>query len=143
MAINFGTKGRFRELKDIITTLGYKREHDGVHLFKAGTEAIIQNVIDSYNPLPDLRKKKVDELKAEGLSRIQVIFPAVNNFDELDLIREQWLSIAPAARQATADFQRMIDIVQAGRSARQAIIALNTIAEIESYDVVNAPSWPV
>ena len=105
-------------------------------------ETAIQAIIDSYDPLPYAKREKIKELKAEGLSRIQVIFPSIGNFDDLDLVREQWLSIAPAARQATTDFQTMIDTAQAGKAARVEINALTTIAEVEAYDVVNTPSWP-
>ena len=85
---------------------------------------------------------KKQELKDEGLSRIQVEMPAITNFDMLELVREQWLSTAPAARAATATFQSIIDIYQA---ARDGIIVLNaaTPAEVTAYDVLSDPAWPV
>lgn len=88
------------------------------------------------------RADKIQELKDEGLSRIQVEMPAINNFDTLELVREMWLSTALAARDATATFQSIIDIYQA---ARDGVIDLNTATdgEIAAYDVTTDPSWPV
>jgi hypothetical protein len=89
-----------------------------------------------------LRNEKIQELKEEGLSRIKAIMPAISDFDTLELVREMWLSIAPAARSATADFQSIIDIYQA---ARDGVVFLNgaTDGEVSSYDVITSPSWPV
>jgi hypothetical protein len=68
--------------------------------------------------------------------------PAINNFDTLELVREMWLSVAPAARSATTDFQMIIDIYQ---EARAGVVFLNSASdgEVASYDVVTSPSWPV
>jgi len=108
----------------------------------AADELAIQAIIDNFSLIDYEKKLKISELKTEGVARIQDIFPAINDFDELDLVREQWLSIAPAARKATADFQSMIDIVQAGKAAASDINALTTIPEVQAYDVVNTPTWP-
>ena len=88
------------------------------------------------------RADKIQELKNEGLSRIQAVMPAINSFDTLELVREMWLSTAPAARNATVTFQSIIDIYQA---ARDGIVVLNgaTPAEVTAYDVLTDPSWPV
>lgn len=117
------------------------REVDGV--MTSTNDVAVQAIIDSYDALPYAKKLKVDELKTEGLSRVQGVFPAIGDFDELDLIRETYLSIVPAARSATTDFQNMINIVQAGKAAATDINALTTVAEVEAYDVVNTPAWPV
>ena len=131
-------------LIDALDAVGIQKvtKDNVVSIYPIEREAEAQAIIDSYDHLPDVKKSKIAELKVEGLSRIQIVFPAINDFDELDLIREQWLSIAPAARQATTDFQVMIDTAQAGKAARAEINALTTIAEVEAYDVVNTPSWP-
>ena len=88
------------------------------------------------------RATKIQELKDEGLSRIQVEMPAIINFDTLELVREMWLSTAPAARAATVTFQSIIDIYQA---ARDGVIVLNgaTDGEVTTYDILIDPSWPV
>jgi len=87
------------------------------------------------------RADKIQELKEEGLIRIQTIMPAIGNFDTLELVREMWLSIAVAARSATVDFQLIIDIYQA---ARTGVIFLNTATDsaVIAYNVSTDPSWP-
>lgn len=106
-------------------------------------DAAAQIIIDAFDYLAEIKKNKVIELKSEGLNRVQSVFPAINDFDELDLVREQWLSITSDARQATTDFQKMIDIVQAGKLAITDINTLTTAANVRAYDVVNTPTWPV
>ena len=88
------------------------------------------------------RATKIQSLKDEGLSRIQVVMPAIDNFNTLELVREMWLSTAPAARAATVSFQSIIDIYQA---ARDGVIVLNgaTDGEVTTYDILTDPSWPV
>ena len=145
MALNFGTKGRFRELKDILAPLGYKREHDGVHLFKVGTEVAIQAAIDAYDPIPDLKKAKINELKEEGLSRANLVydtddnvFPNVAAIKLLLDIENTYDRSAPPAPRLIAVNQ----ILTAFDLAKTAINSMTIIADIENYDVVNTPSWP-
>ena len=85
---------------------------------------------------------KIQELKDEGLTRIQAVMPAIDNFNTLELVREMWLSTAPAARNATATFQSIIDIYQA---ARNGVITLKSAApeEVAAYDVLVDTAWPV
>lgn len=93
--------------------------------------------------LASAKSAKLQELKAEGLSRIQAAIPGIAGWDHLGLVREQWLSIAPAARSATTDFQLVIDVYQAGKAAVGDIGVLTTVTAIDSYNVVADPSWPV
>lgn len=86
---------------------------------------------------------KIEELRAERLVRIQAVLPGVTSDDTLELMSEMWLSIAPAARQATATWQNAINIYTAGKQAGIAVNALTTVAEIELYNVATNPSWPV
>lgn len=99
-----------------------------------------------FTPIEELanaRQAKLIELKAEGLSRIKAIMPALSDWDVLELIRELWLSIAPAARQATSTLQSVIDVYQAGRDAAAAINALADTSQVAAYDVVTDPAWPI
>ena len=89
-----------------------------------------------------VKQEKRDELRQEALRLINVVFPAINDMDELALVREQWLSIAPAARQATVDFQKMLDTFIAARNAITTINGLATPVAVNNYDVVNDPTWP-
>ena len=68
--------------------------------------------------------------------------PAITDWDALDLVREQFLSIAPAARQPTANLQSLIDVFQAGKTAADAINAMTDVTVIDAYDVSADPGWP-
>lgn len=90
-----------------------------------------------------LRQAKIDDLKLEGFLRIQAVIPGIISFEMLELVREFWLSVAPAARSPTIDFQRAIDTYVAGRDALSYLNdPARTETEIESYDPVNDPAWP-
>jgi len=89
-----------------------------------------------------VKQEKRDELRQEALRLINVVFPAINDMDELALIREQWQSIAPAAKQATPSFQKMLDTFIAARNAITTINGLATPVAVNNYDVVNDPTWP-
>lgn len=92
--------------------------------------------------LTNAKRTKLDELKREGLSHIQAVIPAITNWDILELVREQWFSTKPTARNATANFQSVIDTYQAGRVAAADINALATVTTVSAYDVVTGPVWP-
>ncbi len=143
-------------LDEHLISLGYSRNTaisiTGIHkdvyaeLSTGDTSAAIQTtvqaLVDAYNPLADEKTVKKLELKNEGLSRIQLLFPSISDFDELALVREQWLSMTSASRSPTVEFQKMIDIYSAGLSGISAINALTTVTDVQNYDVVNTPAWP-
>ena len=112
------------------------------NILYSNDDAAAELFIDAFDALPVHKEEKVVELKVEGLLRINVIFPAIETWDKLELAREQWLSIIPAARDATVNWQSMIDIYQAGRDANAIINAYATILEVESYNVQTDPFWP-
>lgn len=135
MAINYTEKGI--GLHQAIAAAGLRlwQEPSG---WKSSNDAAVQAIIDAYNPLPDYKATKIDAIKADGLARIQALFPAIAGFDELALVREMYLSIALAARTPTANWQRMIDIYTAGNNAITTVNAATTKAQI---DAVTA-AWP-
>ena len=136
MSINYIEKGAF--LHETIRKAGYSlRQENGVWV--PSNDAAVQAIIDSFNPLPDQKKDKIAKIKATGLTRIQSVFPAIQTFDDLALIRELYLSIAAAARLPTSNWQRMIDIYTAGRNA---VIAVNSATTKAQVDAVT-PAWPV
>lgn len=94
------------------------------------------------NELPDAINIKISKIKSEGQKRINAVIPGIKDIETLMLIREQWLSIAPAARQATASFKSVIDIYQAASDAITEIKTMIDITTIELYDVVIDPGWP-
>lgn len=93
--------------------------------------------------LSTIKLEKINEVKNEGLIRIQAIMPAISDFYILDLIREIWLSILPASRSATTEFQAIINIYQAGREAIILIEAMTDKSIIENYNPISDPNWPV
>ena len=128
-------------LHEAIGNAGHRLQQiDGVWV--SDNDVVVQTIIDAYDHMPDIKTNKISELKTEGLARIQLIFPAIENWDDLELVRDQWLSIVPAARQATANFQSMIDIFQAGRNAAITINALVDVVSVQAYSVQTDPVWP-
>ena len=137
-----------KELKDAGFVVEYKnntavviRLSDNVRDNAADVIAV-QSISDNHDPVAETKTDKIRELKREGLSRIHIVYPTLMNWDDLDLVRDQWLSIIPAARQPVANFQVVMDIIQAGKNAAAVINTLNTVVDIENYDVVNTPVWP-
>lgn len=99
-----------------------------------------------YNPpltTDQKRSIKIGQLKDEGLTRIQSVLAGISSFDELELISEQWLSMSPAARNPTTKFQQVIDIYTAGKNAVSEIKALILEGEIDAYNVITDPAWPI
>lgn len=95
-----------------------------------------QEVVDGLMP------QRIAEIKnTEGLPRLQAVMAAIQTWDQVELIREQWLSVAPAARAPTATFQSLIDIYQAGRDAVIAVKAMDR-AQLEAYNAATDPAWP-
>ena len=92
--------------------------------------------------LANAKEDKIRELKQEGLGRIQLVLPGITNWDTLELERERWLSLEPSARNATFDYQTVIDTYQAGRSAAQDIKLFTDVTDVNNYDVITSPSWP-
>lgn len=103
------------------------------------------NVPDPYVPetpaaetLEQAKARKLHSIKLEGLGRMQTRFPALQTFDTVQLLREVILSVAPAARQLTVDFQWLGDTYQAGKTAADQVQAATTIAQVDAV----TPAWP-
>ncbi len=136
MPINYVEKGY--RLHAAVRAAGHSLwEENGV--WKSSNDAVVQAIIDNYNDFADYKADRIAQIKAAGLARIQAVFPAINSFDELALIRDLFLSILPAARSPTANWQRMIDIYTAGRNA---VIGVNNATTKQQVDAVT-PAWPV
>ena len=101
-------------------------------------------VVDYAAPLvlADVKNEKLSELKTEGLARIANVLPGIKDWDALELERERWLSILPTARQATVEYEKVIDTYQAGRTAATVINNAANIAAVKAYDVAANPNWP-
>jgi len=92
--------------------------------------------------LADRKRAKIKLLKAEGLSRVHALFPAIATWDEIMLVKESWLSIASAARNPTPKFLSLINIFVAGSDAADAINAMTNVNAIDAYNVTTDPVWP-
>ena len=149
MSINYsGIDG----LGDYLATLGYVVSSNGQGVFTVVDEfnnssdaidATVQALIDNYDPIDHAQKLKTTELKVEGLERIQEVFPAIVDIDQLKFYVEFWLSILPQARSATTDMQKAIDIYTATTNAVIVINAETDWQVVKSYDVKTEPSWPI
>jgi len=134
-------KNKNKWVLPVIEAAGHEvRTHDFVVV--STDDVAVQLIIDAYDALPEAKADKIEELKLEGLRRIQLVFPSISDFDELDFATEQYLSIAPAARQPTTDFQSVINIRQSAKNAISFINNLSTLTAIVDYDVVDTPAWP-
>lgn len=92
--------------------------------------------------LSDAKVEKRQAIRAEGLSRIEAIYPGLGNQAMLGLVKDVILSIAPAARQLQPDLITVRDIFDAGQAAVVVINALGVLQDVLDYDPVTDPSWP-
>jgi len=111
-------------------------QRDGVWL--SSNDLAVQNIIDAYNELGDQKATRNAAIKADGLARINALFPAIQSLDDIAFQAEFWLSIAPAARSPTVNFSKIINIYSAAKTAITAVNACTTKAQIDAV----TPAWP-
>ena len=89
-------------------------------------QAVQEWIAEGNTPEPEFTQAELDaqaeqqrkqDIKDAGLALINVVFPALNDLDEIKFQAEFWKSIAPAARKATADFQSAIDTYTTAKTA--------------------------
>jgi hypothetical protein len=88
--------------------------------------------------LAEYKAAKIADIRREAISRIRDRFPALSSVDEIKLIREFWLSIAPAARQPTSDFSWLILMWQTVHTVVSAVSAASDRAAVDAI----TPTWP-
>jgi hypothetical protein len=76
--------------------------------------------------LPDVKRRRIKQLTDEALELTADVLPEFGNLSALILMRELYLSIAPAARQPTAKLTQVIDIYQDWDTAVAAVRACAT-----------------
>lgn len=103
------------------------------------------NVCDPHVPPPAIaedlagaKARRRQQVKLDGLQRMRTRLDALRTFDDVQLLREVVLSIAPAARQLTAKLQYCADTYAAGMAAIDAVNAATTISQVDSV----VPVWP-
>lgn len=137
--LNYVEKGE--GLHRAVRTAGHWLEcRNGIWV--SSDDVAVQAIIDGYNPLPDYKAAKIAAIRLEGLRRIQLVLPAIENFDELKLLREILLSIKATSLQLTADITRVRDIHNAGQNSVSTVNGYTAVAQVEAFNPVTSPSWP-
>lgn len=88
--------------------------------------------------LAQAKARKVAQIQAEGVALARGRFPAITNFDLLQLVQQLMLSVAPAARAPTTDMTWLSQVWTAGSNARASVKSATTIAQVDAV----APAWP-
>ena len=55
-------------------------------------------------------RKRVIDIEAEGLNRMQAVIPSIGSVDQIEFYVEFWLSVDVTARNPTVKFQNVMDI---------------------------------
>ena len=136
MGINYIEKGL--GLHAAIAAAGYNLQQiNGVWV--STNDAAVQVIIDSYDVLPDVRKARIQQIRDESIVRISTDMPGISDVDQLEVILALWNSVRNTAQNATAKFQRLLDIQAAAKAGIAAVRAAQTPAAVAAV-VVN---WPV
>lgn len=118
----------------------------------AENEAYVQNAINTYNPVPGLKKLRRAEFRTERENRYYNEFPpdleivderlqavARDQFSNVvELVFAHWGSLTAAAKSPNAKWQKMMDIRLAARNAITAVNAATTKAGVLAVTA----SWP-
>lgn len=147
MAINWlSLPGLHKHLKqngyDVVRRDGVFVGYDSSGVSSPANDSAINSLINIYEPLAEAKIEKAEEIKREGLSRIQALYPAIQNIDDLELIKDFYLSIARSARQPVLGFPTMISIYTAAKGAISAINAETDWTVVRDYNVLTGPGWP-
>ena len=132
----------FPGLGERLGELGLRAEHR----FRQGQSAqwitdnasATQAAIDAFDPVPFAKKYKREAIRVDGLTRVQAVFPAIRDVDELRLVTNIMQSIAPAARQLTPDMTTLSAIYTAVQNALTAVNNATTVAQVRAV----SPNWP-
>ncbi len=143
MTINYIEKGHF--LHDEIKRQGFSLfQKDDVWI--ADNDAAVQNIINTFDPLPEAKKEKRKELKTEAMNRAVSVYEFIEDIEPVSFFQfaeDLFTSILPAARDTLKpNLLALKDIRDTANDAIDAINALATLNTVLSYDVINDPTWP-
>lgn len=110
----------------------------------------VQEWIDDGNTIADAftaaenlqiaKSTKNEEVRAEGLRRVQEILPIITDEGEIDA----WKKITAGSLQSLpSTWQVAADIYQTARDSIITINGLSNVNTINNIDVVNDIAWPV
>jgi hypothetical protein len=137
MAINLNGKDCDALSTAIVAAGHWMRMHNNVLV--CSNEAAVQAIINGFDLLAEQKARRIATIKADGMVRINLIFPAIKTLDDLDLEAERWKSIAAAAKpNPTADYLRLINTYTAAKNAITSVNACTTKAQIDAV----TPAWP-
>ena len=88
--------------------------------------------------LAEVKLRRIRAVSEEALIHIQTVMPEVSDMATAMLVRELWLSIAPAARQPTPDMSATLAIFVAWRVA---VVQVKQCATVACVDAIVA-AWP-
>ena len=117
----------------------FLKQVDGVWV--SDDDTAVQTIIDAYDQLPDYKADAVQSVKDTALSKMQTLFPALSDIDTVNLVAELWQSLKPASRDATTDFQLVIDIYTTAKSGIQSVNAAIDVAGVDA--AVAGIIWPI
>ena len=98
----------------------------------------VQAFIAAYDALPDVKSDLIALFKADGLVRIQAIYPAITDTDHLDMWSDLWGAIKAGGRNPAANLEKAIAIRAAMVTAIAAVNAALTIPQVKLVTV----TWP-
>lgn len=144
--INYIEKGIWlhREIERQGHTLVCVTDEAGAKVFVSSDDVAVQLIIDTFDPLPEAKLSKIEELRAEGLRRANLIyqddalFPTISSI-QLILDIDSTYS-RPGARASR--IQGLIDLQTAFDTIKNQINAQTDLATLEAFDLSSHPAWP-
>lgn len=145
MAITYKEKGRW--LHDEIRNRGHML-HQVNGEWQASDDAAVQEIIDTFDPMPYAIAERVGFVKREAVKRANNVYSFFDpttpaSLDMYEIISDILDVIAPGSRQSLP--QRLLqlrDIVNAVSAAETALKSMTTLEEVHSFNPSTDVAWP-
>lgn len=137
MALNLTIKPWSPGLEAALLAAGYAVVCEA-GVFRTRDDVAAQAIVDAYDPLPYAKAAKIAQIKSDGVARAKLLFPAITDFDTLDLVSQIMQSVAVASRTLTARITTLSQIWTAGANAATSVNAATTVAQVDAVTV----TWP-
>lgn len=137
--IDYIEKGEY--LHKAIRNAGhFLRKHNGAWL--SDNDVAVQAIIDTFDPLPDAKINKIEELKIEGLRQANLVYgdnvfasvSAIELLIDIDATYDR--SVTPASRLIAVN-----GVINTFKTERAGINTMNSMVDIQNYDVTTDPAW--
>ncbi len=96
-------------------------------------------VTDAVEELAINRQEKVDQIKAEMMSRVSTADPEIENFDDLKLLKKLWPSLDTAQLPAGTLLAKDIGVYGFGKVT---FAKVADQSQLDGYDPVGDVGWP-